>query len=284
MHIVTDRAADFSPQQLQGLDIHYIPLMLTLGNKSYSSGIDIQPDDFYKLLEASSDMPTTSQPSPGEFAELYSKLAQTDPDILSVHVSSGLSGTMNAARLGAEMVPNARITHIDTMTLSAAEGWQVEAAAHAAKAGKTIDEIRALLTKIGNATDTIFTLPTLKYLIHGGRISHLKGLIASTLNIKPLIGVDKVQGKYGQRGQVRTFSRAVEAIPQTIAKQHKPGTKLRVQIMHAHNPEGAETLRKSFAALFDCEWMPITPIAPVLGAHTGPGLVGAVYAPVAELP
>jgi DegV family protein with EDD domain len=284
MQIVTDRAADLSPQQLEGLDIHYIPLTLTLGNKQYRSGVDIQPDDFYQLLEKSDDMPTTSQPSPGEFAELYRELAATDPDILSIHVSSGLSGTLNAARLGAEQVPEARVTHIDTKTLSAAEGWQVEAAARALKAGKSIDEIRALLTQIGNATDTIFTLPTLKYLIHGGRISHLKGLIASTLNIKPLIGVDKTEGKYAQRGQVRTFSRAVEAIPQTIAKHHAPGTRLRVQIMHAHNPEGAEILRKSFASVFDCEWMPISPIAPVLGAHTGPGLVGAVYAPVASLP
>lgn len=284
MQIVTDRAADFSPQQLEGLDLHFVPLMLTLDDKQYSSGVDIQPDEFYKLLEASSGMPTTSQPSPGEFAEIYRKLAATDPDILSIHVSSGLSGTMNSARLGAEMVPEARVTHIDTFTLSGAEGWQVEAAAHAVKAGKGIDEIRAILAKIGKATDTIYTLPTLKYLIHGGRISHLKGLIASTLNIKPIIGVDKTEGKYAQRASVRTFSRAVEAIPTTVARQHPAGTRLRVQIMHAHNPEGAETLHKAFAALFDCEWMPTSPIAPVLGAHTGPGMVGAAYAPVADLP
>src|SRR5690348_1368019 len=141
MQIVTDRAADFSPQQLTGLDIHYIPLTLTLGSKSYRSGVDIQADDFYQLLETSNDMPTTSQPSPGEFAELYRKLAMADPDILSIHVSSGLSGTLNAARLGAEMVPEAKVIHIDTCTLSAAEGWQVLAAAHALKAGKGIHEI-----------------------------------------------------------------------------------------------------------------------------------------------
>jgi DegV family protein with EDD domain len=284
MQIVTDRAADLSPQQLKDLNIHFVPLTLTLGDKSYRSGVDIQPDEFYRLLEESEHMPTTSQPSPGEFADLYRELAKTDPDILSIHISSGLSGTYNAARLGADSVPEARVTHIDTRTLSAAEGWQVEAAARAVQAGKSIDEIRALLTQIGNATDLLYTLPTLKYLIHGGRISHLKGLIASTLNIKPLIGVDKVEGKYAQRGQIRTFSRAVEAIPQTVAKQHAPGTKMRVQIMHAHNPDCAETLRKAFSALFDCTWLPTSSIAPVLGAHTGPGLVGAIYAPVAELP
>lgn len=284
MQIVTDRGADLSPEQLNGLDIHYIPLTLTLDGKDYKSGEDIQPDEFYKLLQNTTSMPTTSQPAPGDFAELYRKLAANDPDILSVHISSGLSGTLNAARLGMTSVPEANITLVDTKTLSGAQGWQVEAAARAVKAGWEKENILALLAKISDATDTIYTLPTLKYLIHGGRISHIKGLLANVLNIKPLIGVDKAEGKYAQRAQARTFTRAVEHIADVIAKQHPAGSKLRVQIMHANNPEGAETLRKKLGSMFDCVWVPTAPIAPVLGAHTGPGLVGCAYARQDQFP
>ncbi len=284
MQLVTDRGADLSPEQLKGLNIHYVPLTLTLDGRSYRSGVDIQPDEFYALLNATDSMPTTSQPSAGDFAAIYRELAATDPEILSVHISSGLSGTYNSARLGAEMVPEANVTLIDTKTLSGAEGWQVEAAARAINAGWPLANIVEMLKQISAMTDTIYTLPTLKYLIHGGRINHLTGLLASTLNIKPLIGVDKTDGKYAQRARVRTFKAAVQYIGDVIAKQHPPGSALRVQVMHANNPEGAEILYKRLDKLFRCTWLPTGPIAPVLGAHTGPGLVGAAYASLSGFP
>lgn len=271
------------PEQMEGLDIHFVPLTLTLGGKTYRSGEDIQPDEFYRLLEADGGFATTSQPSPGVFADLYRRLAATDPDILSVHISSGLSGTVNAARLGAQMVPEANVTIVDTKTLSGAQGWQVAAAARAAKAGWAKDRILALLERIRAATDTVYTLSTLRHLIHGGRISHLKGLLGSVLNIKPLIGVEKERGTYAQRGSARTLRAAIVRIADMVAEQYAPGSRLRVQVLHAANPEGAALLRERFDALFSCDWLPTGPIAPVLGAHTGPGLVGAAYAPVAAL-
>ena len=129
MIVVTDRGADLAPQQLAGLDIHFLSLTITLGGRSYISGVDIQPQEFYALLAATEEMPTTSLPSPGEFIALYRELAQRDPEIVSLHISSGLSGTYHTAVEAAKMVPEAHITVIDTLTLSAAEGWQVEAAA-----------------------------------------------------------------------------------------------------------------------------------------------------------
>ncbi|HEC23920.1 MAG TPA: DegV family protein, partial [Chloroflexi bacterium] len=270
MQIVTDRAADLSPAQLEKLgEIHYIPLILTLDGRSYRSGVDIQPEEFYKLLAATDGMPTTSQPSAGDFAELYRRVAAQDSDILSVHISSGLSGTVNAARLGAEMVPEANITIVDSKTLSGALGWQVEAAARAIQAGWPLEKILETVTQVGRATETLFTLPELKYLIHGGRISHLKGLLASVLNIKPLIGVDKESGKYAERGKARTFARALRHIGEVITQQVPAGSALRVQVMHANNPDGAAVLREQLDRLFECTWLPEAPIAPVLGAHTG---------------
>ncbi|HEY59856.1 MAG TPA: DegV family protein [Anaerolineae bacterium] len=281
MQIVTDSGTDvgLSPKQLKELHIHIIPLVVTLEGKSYKEGIDIQPKDFYKLLAATDELPVTSQPSAGDFAEVYKKLAKTDPDILSIQMTSGLSGTFASAQLGAEMVPQAKITLVDTKTLSAAAGWQVKAAARAIKASWSKKKILDLIKSIGAASDSIYTLKELKYLIHGGRISHMKGLIASLLSIKPLIGVEKVNGTYVQIGQMRTFKRAVQGLVDLIAKQHKPGSALRVQVLHAYNPEGAAMLREQLEQRFDCEWLPIGPMSLVLGAHTGPSMVGVAYAP-----
>ena len=275
-----DLSPDLSPEQIAGLGIHIVPLIVTLEGKSYREGVDIQPGEFYRLLETTDSLPVTSQPSAGDFAEIYRRLAATDPDILSIHMSSGLSGTFNSAKAGAGLVPELNVTVIDTKSLSAAPGWQAEAAARALKAGWSKEQVLALIERIGAATDSIYTLKELKYLIHGGRISHMRGLIASMLNIKPLIGVEKKGGTYAQLGQVRTFKRAVEGLVGLMAKQHAPGSALRVQVLYSYNPEGAAMLREQIDQRFDCTWLPVGPMSLVLGAHTGPSMVGVAYAPL----
>ena len=284
MQIITDSGFDLSPQQIGDFKIHTTPLKITLSGVSYRSGIDIQPEEFYKLLEKTEDMPITSTPSPGEFLEIYKNVAEEDPDILSIHISSGLSGTFNSARTAVEQFKDANITLVDTRSLSAEMGWQLEAAIKSVRAGWNIDKVLTLITKVREVSELVFTLPDLSYLIHGGRISHLKGLLASLLRIKPLIGVDKADGKYYDRGKARTFKRAIQAIPAYIADRIPPGTPLRAQIGHANNPEGAEQLRQETEKLFSCEWLPDCSISPVLGAHTGQGLVGVVFAPIDQMP
>ena len=282
MQFVTDSGTDLSltSEQMSELNIHVVPLTVTLDGKSYREGLDIEPEAFYPLIEASDSLPITSQPSPGDLADVYRKLA-ADPDIMSIHISSGLSGTVNAAQLAADLVPEADITVIDTKTLSAAAGWQVEAAARAAKAGWSKERILDLVESISGASDSLYTLKELKYLIHGGRISHMKGLIASLLNIKPLIGVEKEGGTYVQLGQVRSFKRATAGIVEQMVKQHGHGSALRVQVMHSNIPEGAAILHEQMDQRFDCAWLPTSAISLVLGAHTGPTLVAAAYAPQA---
>jgi DegV family protein with EDD domain len=284
MQIVTDSGTDLSlsEDQQSALNIHIVPLIVTLDEKTYREGLDIQAEDFYPLLEDSRNLPTTSQPSAGEFANIYRKIATTDTDILSIHMSSGLSGTFNSAKAGADLVPEANITVIDTKTLSAAAGWQVEAAARAFKAGWLMNAVLALMARIGNASESLYTLKELKYLIHGGRISHMKGIIAQALNIKPLIGVEKVNGTYVQLGQTRTFKRALSGLVDIISKQHEPGSALRVQVLHSFNPEGAAMLRELIDQLFNCTWLPMGPMSLVLGAHTGPTMVGVAYGPLIE--
>jgi len=278
MKIITDSATDTQLLQDPDINIPIIPLKVNLGEKVFRDGVDVSADEFYIELEKSDKLPVTSQPSAGEFAELYRELAKTDPDILSIHMSSGLSGTYNSAVAGAEMVPEANVTIVDTKTLSAAAGWQVWAAVKAMKLGWSKDRILAKLSEIAEATSSFYTLKELKYLIHGGRISHIKGLVASMLNIKPLIGVHKVLGNYTQEGQARTFKKALDGLVKLIEKNVPIKEKLRVQVVHTGNPEGAQTLKEKISSAFDCEWLPTGQISYVLGAHTGPSMVGVGFA------
>jgi len=281
MQIVTDRGADLLPEVAEEFGIHFTPLKVTLDNRTYASGVDIMPDEFYKLLANTDDMPITSQPSVGEFVEMYQKLAQTDPEILSIHISSGLSGTMNSARAAAAMVPEAHVTLFDTRTLSCPQGWQVEAAARALRAGWSLERVLDYLSEMRLQSDGIFTVATMKYLIHGGRISHIKGLVASLLNIKPIIGVEKVNGTYVQLGQEITLKRAIFHEADLLIKRFGTGTKLRVQLLHANNLPGTEWLREKLLQLFEVEWLPTVSITPALGAHVGTGLVGMAVGPAA---
>ncbi|MBN1669327.1 MAG: DegV family protein [Anaerolineales bacterium] len=285
MQIVTDSGTDIylSAEERAELKIHVVPLVVTLDGKSYREGLDITTEAFYPLLEASGKLPTTSQPSAGDFAAIYRTLAEKDPEILSIHLTAGLSGTFNSAIAGAQMVPEAKVTHVNTKTLSAAAGWQVKAAAHALKAGWALDKILPMLQKISNASESIYTLQELKYLIHGGRISHMKGLIASLLNIKPIIGVEKVNGTYVQKGQARTFNGAVKGLVDKMLHIHPEGSELHVQVLHAFNPEGGAMLREMIEQRFKCHWLPMGPMSLVLGAHTGRSMVGVAYAARAAL-
>jgi len=282
VQIVTDSGTDLrlSPEQMGGTEVHVVPLVVTLDGQTYHEGVDIQPDEFYRLLAATDSLPVTSQPPAGDFAATYRRLAATDPDILSIHISSGLSGTVNSARVGASQVPEANVTVVDTKTLSAAAGWQVEAALRGVQAGWSKEQILALMARIGDASDSLYTLNELRYLIHGGRISHMKGLIASLLNLKPLIGVETTGGTYVQHGQMRSFKGAVRGLVDLMANQHAPGSSLRVQVLYSHNPEGAALLHQEVDQRFDCTWLPVGPMSLVLGAHTGPSMVGVAYAPL----
>jgi DegV family protein with EDD domain len=280
MQIVTDSGADLwlTEKERRELGIHVVPLTVALNGRAFKEGVDIETEEFYSLLAGTDNLPTTSQPSTGDFAETYRNLAIEDPEILSIHISSGLSGTVNSARAAVEQVPEANITVVDTKTLSAAAGWQVVAAAKAAKVGWSIDQIIPMIKGIGDASNSMYTLKELKYLIHGGRISHMRGLIASVLNLKPLIGVETEGGTYVQLGAKRAFNGAIRGLVDLIEEQHEPGSALRVQVLHSLNPEGAEMLKAEVHDRFDCDWLPLGSMSLVLGAHTGPSMVGVAFA------
>ena len=284
MKIVTDSGADLSFEECQKIDVTMLPLKVEIGGKSYQAGVDIDSNDFYDMMDTTQSLPKTSTPSIGDFQQAYEKLAKEDPEILSIHISSGLRGTMDTARQAAELVENAQITLFDTLSLSAAQAWYVEAAVKLRDAGKSMDEILLKLNQIQSAVTTHFTLPDLKFLIAGGRISHLKGLMAVLLGIKPVIEVSKEDGKYYDKLKKRSFSKAILGIVELLEEKHQQGEKLLAQICTAGNPDGGKQLVEAMNKVFDVEWLPEFTLGTALGAHTGRGLVGIICAEKSALP
>jgi DegV family protein with EDD domain len=284
MKIVTDSGADLSFEECQKIGVTMVPLKVDVDGVSYQAGVDIDPVKFYDMMDASPTMPITSTPSIGEFVEVYERLAKEDDDILSIHISSGLSATYSVAKQAAEAVGNPRIHLIDTLTLSAGQAWSVLAAAKMQAAGKSLQETLEKLNEIYQATYTHFTLPDLKYLIAGGRISHLKGLLASLLGIKPVIDVSKEDGKYYDKLKKRSFQKAIGGITELALERFAEGSRLQVQICTAANPEGGQMLKEAMDRVFQVNWLPEFKLGTALGAHTGRGLVGMIYAREDALP
>ncbi len=280
MKILTDRAADLSAADIADHQITVAPLYIQFPDGEIDSA-DISPDDFYDKLETMfPNIPTTAQPSAGTFADLYRQMAASDPDIMAVHISSGLSGTSQSSALGAGQVSEANVTVVDTLTLSGGERFQVLAAAMAAKAGWSKEKILERLAQIRAATELIYTLDTLTYLQRGGRIGRVQALAGALFKIKPVIHV-AVDGKYSTLGKARTLPRARQIILDTLAARYGHKTPLWATILHGRFAGQAQKLSASVLETFNVAKHEVMRISPVLGVHTGPGIAGVAAAPFA---
>jgi len=279
MKIVTDCAADMPAEELEQLGIVQAPLFINFPEGEVSA-INISADDFYNRLEAMRPaIPTTAQPSAGIFAELYRKIAEKDKDIFSVHISSGLSGTLNSAHDGIEQVKGeANISLWDTLTLSGGERFQVMAAALASKAGWAMDAIQERLKKIRENTEVIYTLDTLEYLARGGRIGRVKAIAGALLNLKPIIRVD-TDGKYTTVKTERTINKSISTLADHIHEKYG-NAPVWVTVLHGRFTEKADTLAKELQEKLNIAKLEVNRISPVLGVHTGPGIVGAAVVPM----
>jgi DegV family protein with EDD domain len=279
MKIVTDCAADLSAEELEQLGILAAPLFINFPEGEINA-TEISADDFYNRLEAMRPaIPTTAQPSAGIFAELYRKIAEKDKDIFSVHISSGLSGTINSAHDGGgQVAPEVNVSFWDTLTLSGGERFQVMAAALAIKAGWAMDQVQERLKKIREKTEVIYTLDTLEYLARGGRIGRVKALAGSLLNLKPVIRVD-TDGKYSTVGNGRTLSKSIDMITATVGEKYGK-TPVWVTVLHGRFAEKADALSAELKEKLNIAKLEVARISPVLGVHTGPGIVGVAIVPM----
>jgi fatty acid kinase fatty acid binding subunit len=279
MKIVTDCAADMSAEELEKLGITQAPLFIQFPEGEVSS-TDITADHFYDRLEAMRpSIPTTAMPSSGLFAELYRKVAEKGQTILSIHISSGLSGTINAARAGgAQAASGANISFWDTLSLSGGQRFQVIAAALASRSGWALDVIQERLGKIREKTEVIYTLDTLEYLARGGRIGRVKAMAGALLNLKPVIRVDS-DGKYSTVTTGRTIGKSIMSITEHLYAKYA-NTPLWVTILHGRFAEKAEMLTSQLKEKLNVAKLETLRISPVLGVHTGPGIIGAAVVPV----
>jgi DegV family protein with EDD domain len=268
-----------SREELEQLDVIQAPLFIQFPEGEVNA-TEISADDFYNRLEAMRPaIPTTAQPSSGIFAELYRRIAQMERNILSIHISSGLSGTINSARDGGEQVKSeADVRYWDTLTLSGGERFQVLAAALAGRANWALHSIQARLEKIREKTEVIYTLDTLEYLARGGRIGRVKAMAGALLNLKPVIRVDS-DGKYSTVSTARTLGKSISTIAEHLLNKYAQ-TPVWVNVLHGRFAEKAEVLTNELKARLNIGQLEVSRISPVLGVHTGPGIVGAAVVPM----
>ena len=280
MKIVTDCAAELTNEEAEALDVQVAPLFIQFPEGEIESN-KLSPDDFYQRLKNMAPrIPTTAQPSAGIFANIYRKLVESGEEVISIHISSGLSGTIESARLGATQLGGKFVDMVDSFTLSGGERFQVLAAALAARAGRSKEFILERTVKIRDLTEVIFTLETLEYLRRGGRIGRVQALAGSLLHIKPIIHVDKADGKYSTIGKERTIPKALEAITKHVVKIYGNTTPLWVSVLHGQFVEQANQLSEMVREKINVGKLEVLRISPVLGVHTGPGVVGLAVVPI----
>lgn len=281
MKIVTDSAADLTPEDLVESGVIVAPLMIQFPEGEKASN-ELTPDEFYDRLTAMQpQIPTTAQPSGGMLWQIYEQAAENGEDVLAIHISSGLSGTATTAQGAAERTENGRVTVFDSLTLSGGQRFQVLTALKAIQAGWSLERILERLDALRKATEVVFTLETLTYLQRGGRIGRVQALAGSLLNLKPVIHVNRADGKYDTVGRARGFKRAIEDLAHHLTTLYPKETPVWVSVMHGQAEAQAQALAKLLQEGLNVAKIEILRVSPVLGVHTGPGIVGATIMPMA---
>lgn len=272
--IVTDSSAYLPADLVQQHDIRVVPLKVLFGEKAYRDEIDLSRQEFYRMLAEAETLPTTSQPSAGEFFDLYSELSKDDHEIISIHIGSKLSGTVSSAQSAKEMLPEARITIIDSASTAMGLGLMVLTAARAAAEGKTTAEIVAAVEKMIRAMNVVFVVDTLEYLQKGGRIGGAAALVGTLLKVKPILCLK--DGRVEPLDKVRSKRKALARLLEAVEERVGPGTPMQVAVLHAQAYDEARELEQEVRARFNCTECYFAEIGPVISTHTGPGVVGLV--------
>ncbi|MFH1484455.1 MAG: DegV family protein [Chloroflexota bacterium] len=271
--VVTDSTCDLPAETAEALGITVVPLTVQFGSTSYRDGLDLGPDEFFLKLAHASTLPTTSQPSGGDFAATYEALAQETDEILSIHISAKLSGTHSSALVGRQAVTaNCRIEIIDSLQASMGLGLIVMAAARAARSGQTLDQVMEAVRGLIPRTFLFGVVDSLEYLHKGGRIGKASVLLSSLLQIKPLIACR--DGETYPLGRERTRPRALERM-RKLVEEHSPINEM--AILHSTTPAEAEALAERFSGILPRDQIIFARFGPVLGTYLGPGAIGVAF-------
>ncbi len=270
--VVVDSTANLPSELVQQYDLNVIPLNVIWSGESYRDGIDITTAEFYDRLAHSSESPTTSQPSVGDFLALFKELAETAEGIVCVTISSDLSGTYASATGAVEMMEGFPIEVIDSRTTSMAQGYVALEAARAAEAGADLTEAAAAARRIVDRLSLYFAVDTLEYLHRGGRIGGAKRLIGSVLSIKPVLEI--TDGRIEPKASVRTKRKALQFLLDLAVETMSGQSDLHLAVLHSVAPDEARWLGEELQQMLNPVELVYGELSPVIGTHTGPGTVG----------
>ena len=276
--VVTDSTCNLPASMIQGLPIAVVPLHIIFNSMDiYLDGVNITPAEFYSRLRTDKPLVSTSQPTPAALAQRYAQLVEEDYDIISVHISSKLSGTINSAEQASKTIRSGKIEIVDTLLTSLPLGFVVMQVARAAAQGATLAECKTIAEETSKNCSAVFIVDTLEYLHRGGRIGGASAFFGTAFNIKPVLEIKN--GLIDAAGRVRTINKAMDYILDVLEEKIGPGvTNLHLSALHAEAPENAAILLDKARAKFNImNDSIITDVTPVIGAHVGPGTIGIAY-------
>lgn len=273
--IVTDSTAYIPKDVVEEYHIKVIPLFLHWGEETYLDGVDIQPDEFYSRLQQSTTNPTTSQPTPGAFKEVFSELLEKEYEIINILISSKLSGTVDSATQAKAFFPDAPIEVIDSQSTAMAMGFQVLTVNRAAADGASLAECKALAEEAIKHTGVIFAVDTLEFLHRGGRIGGGARFLGTALKMKPILELR--EGRVESVERVRTRKKSLDRLLELVGDRVGGRTPVRLAALHAAAPDEAKWLIEKASQQFNPTEIVHSEVSPVIGTHAGPGTVGMAF-------
>jgi DegV family protein with EDD domain len=275
--IVTDSTAYIPAELSKQLNIHVVPLILIWGDISYEDGVNMLPEEFYRRMANSKEIPTTSQATNLSMKKAFETLLEQGYDVLGIFLSSKLSGTVQSALQGREMMAKGqdKVAILDSLATTMALGWPVLTAARAAEAGENLTACHKLAEKARDQTGVLFVVETLEYLRRGGRIGGAQALLGTVLNVKPLLGLQ--DGQIESVEKIRTKKHALARMLDLVEERVAGRTPIRLATVHANAETEALSLLETARQRFNPIESLHSPLSPVIGTHAGPGTLAVAF-------
>ncbi len=267
VRVVTDSTADLPQEWADRWGIRVVPLKFRLGEETFRDGLDLAPEEFYARLSGK-EFPVTSQPAVGVMKRVYQQAAAGGGEIVSIHLSSKLSGTCQSAQLAAEQV-DSRVVVVDSGQISMGVGWLVLAAARAAREGRSLEEIVSLVEEMKGRTHILGLIESLEHLRRGGRIGRAQALLGGLVGIRALFTLERGEAVLLER--VRTRSAGLRRLVEQVAALEPLEL---AAVIHAATAGAAQEVARALAPLLPGQSIPVLPVGQVVASHVGPGAVG----------
>jgi len=273
--IITDSTADLSKDLYQKYAIGMVPLTIRLGERTWLDFHDISPDEYYALLRKSKAFPTTSQPSPQDFIDAFTPFAEKGEPVLSIHISSKLSGTYQSAALARSHFPEARIEVVDSLQASLGLGMIVLLCAEKASQGASFESLVDFARDLTRKVETYFSVDSLEHLRRGGRIGKAQALLGTLMKIKPLLKL--AEGEVQPVEKIRTSERLMNRFVELVENAARGGSGLRLAVAESDNSEVMTSLLERLMKIPGLSLVNRCKLGGVITSHSGPGTLGISF-------